>query len=138
MEQLNGVAAASPPVLLWKGGGRFAQLFKFLAARFLANPDSVLDIERQHAVWQWVRQRRRAMKLKSMNACLKLGQYLRGHDALPSNEELQPYITNIKAGGTPRHCWRQGRRRHRTRGAQGLPLLEPIEPQRLRGGPPRS
>ena len=98
MEQLNGVAAASPPVLLWKGGGRFAQLFKFLAARFLANPDSVLDIERQHAVWQWVLLRRRAMKLKSMNAWLKLGQYLRGHDALPADEELQPYLRNIRAG----------------------------------------
>ena len=34
---------------------------------------SVLDIERQHAVWQWVLLRRRAMKLKSMNAWLKLG-----------------------------------------------------------------
>ena len=33
------------------------------------------------------------MKLNSMNAWLKLGQY-----ALPSNEDLQPYLTNIRAG----------------------------------------
>ena len=38
------------------------------------------------------------MKLMSMNAWLKLGQYLRGHDALPSDEELHPYLRNIRAG----------------------------------------
>ena len=38
------------------------------------------------------------MKLRSMNAWLKLGQYLRGHDALPTDEELQPHLRNIRAG----------------------------------------
>ena len=52
MQELNTFIATAPPVLLWKGGGQFAYLFKFLAARFLANPDSVLDDERQHAIWQ--------------------------------------------------------------------------------------
>ena len=68
MEHLTAFAAEQPPVFLWKSGGCFAHLFKFLADRFLANPDSVLGIERQHAVWQWVLSRRRAIKLKSMNA----------------------------------------------------------------------
>ena len=98
MQELNTFIATAPPVLLWKGGGRFAHLFKFRAARFLANPDSVLDVERQHAIWQWVLLRRRSMKLKSMNAWLKLGQYLRGHAELPSAEELQPYLSNIRRG----------------------------------------
>ena len=98
MQEMTEFAAEAPPVQLWKRGGRYSHLFKFLAGRFLANPDSVLDVERQHAVWQWVLQRRRAMKLKSLNAWLKLSAYLRGHDALPTAEELQPYIANIRAG----------------------------------------
>ena len=58
----------------------------------------MLDIERQHAVWQWALTRRRAMKLMSMNAWLKLDPYLRCHDNLPPAAELQPYPANIKAG----------------------------------------
>ncbi len=85
-------------MVLWRGHGRFATLFKFLAGRFLANPDSVLDVERQHAVWQWVLQRRRSMKLKSLNAWLKLSAYLRGHGPLPPTEELTGYVTDFRAG----------------------------------------
>ena len=98
MAQLSDFANQEVPLLLWKGKGRFANLFKFLAARFLANPDSVLDVERQHAVWQWVLQRRRSMKLKTLNAWLKLGQYLRSHAHLPPSEILAPYIASIRQG----------------------------------------
>ena len=60
-----------PPTVVWGARGLFAPLYRFLAPRYLASPDHVLDVERQHAIWQWVLTRRRALKLKSLNAWLK-------------------------------------------------------------------
>ena len=99
MQQFTEFAARDPPVLVWKGGAQFAALFKFDAARFLANPNSVLDVERQHAIWQWVLARRRGMKLKSLNAWLKLGTYLRDHQSLPDADDLEPHLNDIRARG---------------------------------------
>ena len=45
MAQLHTFVQTAPAIVIWKGGGRFAHLLQFLAARFLANPDSVVDIE---------------------------------------------------------------------------------------------
>ena len=84
------------PSVLWGGQGRFAPLYRFLAVRFLANPDHVLDVERQHAVWQWVLDRRRSLKLKSLNAWLKLGEYLRGFTNLPPHDQLLPHFNTVK------------------------------------------
>ena len=69
--------------------GVFAPLFRFLAPRFLSNPDHVMDVERQHATWQRVLQRRRALKLKSLNAWLKLSDQLRDGGELPPSQELK-------------------------------------------------
>ena len=52
MTQLGQFADADPPQLLWHGGGRFSDLFIFLATRFLSAPDHVLDAEGTHALWK--------------------------------------------------------------------------------------
>ena len=93
---LEDFSLQKEPSVLWGSQGRFAPLYRFLAARYLANPDHVLDVERQHAVWQWVLLRRRALKLKSLNAWLKLGEYLRGFGNLPPHTELLPYLNEVK------------------------------------------
>ena len=49
---LVAFSEADPPVLLWHGQGKFQNLFRFLAPRFLLAPDHVLDAERVHARWQ--------------------------------------------------------------------------------------
>ena len=89
---LESFSKHEPPTVVWGAKGLFAPLYRFLAPRFLANPDHVLDVERQHAVWQWVLQRRHSIKLKSLNAWLKLGDYLRDHENLPPHNELEPYL----------------------------------------------
>ena len=62
--------------LLWRGNGKWAKLFLYLAPRFMASPDHVLDCERQHARWQWLLQARRSLKLRNMNAVLRLRTFL--------------------------------------------------------------
>ena len=96
MMELRSFATQEAPCCLWKQGGQWAHLYKFLAVRFLANPDNVMDVERLHALWKWVLLRRRSLKLKSMNAWLKLGSYLHHNGAIPPMTELAPYIREIK------------------------------------------
>ena len=48
-EALVEFSQADPPALLWHGQGRYEAVFRFLASRFLLNPDHVLDSERIHA-----------------------------------------------------------------------------------------
>ena len=98
MEELQAFSVASPAVLLWKGLGAYQKLYRFLAPRFLANPDSVLDCERQHAVWQWHLSRRRSLKLKALNAYLKISDWLRVYNALPPIGELLPHLQAIRKG----------------------------------------
>ena len=74
----------------------------------------MVGIEWRHAVWQWVLQRRRAMQLNSVIAWLKLGKYIRGHDALPCDEELRPYLRSIRA-----------RERHAMLGVRGEDAIAP-------------
>ena len=92
---LRDFSAREPPTVVWGAKGTFAPLYRFLAPRYLSCPDHVLDVERQHAVWQWVLQRRRAMKLKSLNAWLKLGDYVLYHENLPPPKELEPHLQEI-------------------------------------------
>ena len=82
--------------MVWGARGLSVPLYRFLAPRLLANPDHVLDVERQHAVWQWALSRRRGLKLKNLNAWLKLGDYLRDNENLPPHRELEPYLTGIR------------------------------------------
>ena len=98
MSELSSFSLQTEPRCLWKGGPQWANLYKFLAVRFLANPDNVMDVERLHATWKWVLMRRRSLKLKSLNAWLKLGSFLHHNGALPSMDVLTPYIQDIRAG----------------------------------------
>ena len=50
-ENLIEFSIADPPVLLWHGHGRHQGLFEFLAARFLLNPDHVLDADLSLPMW---------------------------------------------------------------------------------------
>ena len=64
-DQLAAFSAARPPDLLWRGRGAYQDLFRFLALRFLANPDSVLKCESVHAQWKWIEQNARGIKVPS-------------------------------------------------------------------------
>ena len=90
-KDLESFSKAEPPVLLWHGQGKYQSLFRFLAPRFLLAPDHVLDAERVHARWQWLCLQKRALKLHSLNACLRLTHWME-HQAFPSLEELLPHL----------------------------------------------
>jgi len=91
MDELGLFADSPHPCCLWRGGGRFKHLFTFLAARFLGAPDSVLHCEGVHARWKWLEHLRRSIKFKSLNAVLKLKDYLHSFGELPSQVVLQPH-----------------------------------------------
>ena len=91
-QNLQEFARADPPVLLWKGHGKFEVLFKFVAPRFLLAPDHVLDAERGHARWQWVCDKKKALKLMALNASLRLQHYIENNQSLPSFEALLPHL----------------------------------------------
>ena len=89
---LEQFSREEPAVLLWHADGKYETLFKFLAPRFLLAPDSVLDAERVHARWQWLCDRRRALKLPLMNASLRLRHYTESNQAFPTDDELLPHL----------------------------------------------
>ena len=98
MIQLERFCDQEPPVLLWRGQGRFAALFRFLSARFLSCPDHVLDSEGVHALWKWIEASKRALSFKMLNALLKLEGYLREYGSFPDHAELNPHIMAIGEG----------------------------------------
>jgi hypothetical protein len=85
MEQLHKFANKEPPTLLWKDSCAYSKLFRYLGNRFLSAPDSVLDVEGIHAVWQWISALRRNLSFKCLNSILKIGFYLQnnGETSLP-------------------------------------------------------
>ena len=89
---LVSFAQADPAVLLWHGQGKFANLFKFLAARFLLAPDHVLDAERVHARWQWFTNSKRSLTHSALNGMLRLSHYLEHNEGFPSDEDLDPHL----------------------------------------------
>jgi len=91
MTELELFSKAAPPVRLWHGGGRYEQLFRFLAPRFLLAPDHVLDCERVHARWQWACRTKRSVKLHTLNSTLRLTQYLENNH-WPSHEDLHDFL----------------------------------------------
>jgi hypothetical protein len=91
-QSLQDFSNADPAVLLWHDDGRYENLFKFLAPRFLLAPDHVLDAERIHARWQWSCSSKRAQKLQTLNASLRLMHYLENNQSFPSHEELLPNL----------------------------------------------
>ena len=54
LEMLASFGEREEPVVLWRGKGRYAGLFRWLAVRFLGNVDNVLHCESVHAQWQWI------------------------------------------------------------------------------------
>ena len=91
IDELDLFTKADPPVCLWHGGGRYEQLFRFLAPRFLLAPDHVLDCERVHARWQWTCRTKRSLKLHTLNAMLRLTHHLE-HNYLPSHDDLYEHL----------------------------------------------
>ena len=91
-QNLEDFSKAEPPVLLWKGNGKYESLFKFLAPRFLLAPDHVLDAERIHSRWQWACMTKHALKIQTLNASLRLMHYLEHNQAFPSHEDLLPHL----------------------------------------------
>ena len=83
---------AEPAVLLWHDNGKFERLFKFLAPRFLLAPDHVLDAERIHARWQWICRAKRAQKIQSLNASLRIMHHLEHNQTFPTHEELLQHL----------------------------------------------
>ena len=83
---------ANPPVLLWQGHGKYLIVFKFLAPRFLLAPDHVLDAERIHARWQWLCNLKRAMKVQTLNATLRLMHHLENNQTFPDIEDLLGHL----------------------------------------------
>ncbi len=91
-QNLEDFAKAVPPVLLWHDHGKYESLLKFLAARFLLNPDHVLDAERIHSRWQWACSIKHALKIQSLNASLRLMHHIENNQTFPTNEELVPHL----------------------------------------------
>ena len=91
-KSLEEFAKAEPAVLLWHGHGKYETLFRFLAPRFLLAPDHILDSERVHARWQWRCGQKRALKLQTLNASLRLMHYMERHQSFPDHEELLPNL----------------------------------------------
>ena len=80
MANLEAFANATPATCLWKNHGAYKPLFRFLALRFQLAPDQVLDCERIHARWQWACAVKRNLRLKALNATLRLTRFLETHD----------------------------------------------------------
>ena len=95
MDQLGLFCDHEPPVLLHKGNGAFADLFKFMCMRFLCCPDSVLDSESVHALWKWIEETKRGLSFKVLNALLKLQVYLGDYGDFPGPNILNPHLINI-------------------------------------------
>ncbi len=98
MEQLEQFGAMEPPVVVWRGHGRFAALFIFLAIRFLGQPDSVLQCEGVHAQWQWLALGRRGISLKLLNALLKLAAFHFWFGDFPEMDQLLPILQEVREG----------------------------------------
>ena len=94
-KQLQDFARLDQPVRLWQGGGKYADVFTFLANRFCGAPDHVLDAESVHAQWQYLTSGRRGIKLKMLNAILKLRHHYFTHGGLPRHEELEQWLEEI-------------------------------------------
>ena len=90
MEMLAAFVDLLEPVVLWRDGGRYAELFRWLAVRFLGNPDHVLECENIHAQWQWIEAVAHNIKLKHLNAQLLIRAWLQHHEDLPSHDQLSP------------------------------------------------
>ena len=70
--QLGMFVDAIPAERLWRGRGRYKELYIFLAVRFLSAPDHVLDAEGTHALWKWIETFKRNVSFRLLNAVLRM------------------------------------------------------------------
>ena len=97
MQELANFCVADPPVLLWRGRGRYQHLFRHLALRFLAQPDSVIACESLHAQWKWIERGRPNLKFKLLNALLKLKNFLLvNNGTFPAAAEIHPLLVEAR------------------------------------------
>ena len=97
VEQLDHFATANPPLVLWRGRGRYKELFVFLAVRFLAAPDHVLDAEGTHALWKWLETCKPGISFRTLNCILRLQCYLRSNGfEFPDHDLLSERIRVIR------------------------------------------
>ena len=97
MAQLADFADMEPPCLVWRNRGVFRDMFIYLADRFLGAPDSVLDAEGVHARWKWVEHVHRRIEFSSLNAVLRLNDYITAHGDLPPDDETRPHLETLRA-----------------------------------------
>ena len=97
MDEIDAFADQPQPLLLWHGQGRFRHVYMFLGTRFLTCPSHVLSCEGTHASWKWLETTKRGLKMKQMNAMLKLGYCVHANGSLPPAAELNPFVVGIRA-----------------------------------------
>ena len=96
MRQLQDFAEDPRPECVWRKGGRYADLFMFLADRFFGAPDHVLDCESVHAQWKWQEVRGRGMKFKLLNALLKLRWFNNTYRQFPNFGRIDEEMGNVR------------------------------------------
>ena len=72
-------------------------MFVFLADRFLANGDSVLDAETIHVAWKMITVDRRAMAFQTLVAILKVRYHMLWNGALPEFNEMRQHLIDVRA-----------------------------------------
>ena len=97
MGQVRIAADADPPEVLWRHRGRCDQIYMFLASRFLASPDGVLDCEGVHGQWKWIMDNKCSAKFKMVNAILKCSSELHINGGFPNENDIRPYIVQVRA-----------------------------------------
>ncbi len=96
--ELLAFASRAVPCVVWHGNCAFQNLFVFLAVRFAAAPDTVLDCEGTHAKWKWLMDVKRGISFKLLVAVLKLISYIEFNGALPTGADLAQHILDITRG----------------------------------------
>ena len=103
LDLLASFADRAVRVVLWRGEGRYAELYRWLAVRSLGNVDNVLECESVHAQWQWIETVAHSINLNQLNAVLLLRSWLQHHGHLPGHDALQPYLAPTVAEA--RRCY---------------------------------
>ena len=96
MCQLSAFADYPTPICVWHKGIAFAELFMFIADRFLGAPDSVVDCEGCHAKWQWIMGAKRGIRFKTLNAILKIKAWMQHYGSLPDIGEFDRFLCDVR------------------------------------------
>ena len=100
-DELSMFAQLPAPTLIYQHNLAFKNLFIFLAVRFQAAPETVIDCERCHAQWKCLEISKRGISLKLLNGLLKLRYYDEQYNGFPDNAVIQPYYSDVTAGLMP-------------------------------------